>query len=262
MKKIFAIALAVVLLTGMIGGGLAFAGDSQPASKTTAAVSDISIISAGGPSSSTVLANVIKLTGNKKDLLVDVSLETGLYTETVVKTKNAERETSTATATVEVMVKATKVVDYDEDGNPILSENAEDMHIAEPDHNGGWVIFDHRVQALTAVLQGIITEITCDETGCWIDPADLTLEEIGLLLNTMSAHSFNFILMDLPIGTYYVEVIAQVSDSTSVVHVDSEGNPLPPEGSAVANASIGLGSVTIETARMIKNEVIEYVQPE
>lgn len=272
MRKSILIALAVVLVIAL-GAGVAAASNSQPASKATAAVGYINVISAGEPASSTIMQQIIKIPGNMKDLLVDVSLETGLYTETVVKTKNAERETATATATINVRVLAQQLDNEGEPtGGPIIAHpnlivGYED---GEPVYNGGWVTFDYRMQVLTAVLQGIITDITCgwiDPDGnpdsgdeyfdCWIDPEDLEPEEIGLLLDTMAAHSFNFILPDLPVGTYLIKVEAEVADTASVVR-DPEGDPL---GTAEANATIGLGSVTIEVVRMIRGEVIEVVSP-
>lgn len=258
-KKLIAIVLAVVLLTGMVGGGLAVASSSQPASKATAAVGYINVISDGEAAESMVLVQVIKIPGNKKDLLVDVSLETGLYTETVVRSKKAEQDIATASARIEVRVQA---IPIDNDG---LATGA--PIIAHSTYNDGWVTFDYRMQVLTATLQGIINDIVCelgpgpdgipgtadDVVTCVINEETLTPEEIGLLLSTMAAHSFNFILMDLPVDTYRVEVWARVADSTEL-----GGTEL---GEAEANATIGMGSVTIEAVRMIRGEVIEVVSP-
>jgi hypothetical protein len=274
MKKIVAITLAVVLVAGMIGGGFAIASNSQPASKATAAVGYINVIKAESYPETTIMAQEIKIPGNEKDLLVDVSLETGLYTDTVVRSKNAEKYTTEAEARIEVMVQATPI---DNEGNPtgdpiiahpnLIVDWEEVGGEQVPIYNGGWVTYDYRMQALSATLQGVITEITCelvyDEvTGeiigvnCWIDPEDLDPEEIELLLETMAAHSFNFVLMNLPVDTYLVEVKARVaSDTTIPMDGDEE------MGEAEANATIGLGSVTIEAVRMIHGEVIEVVEP-
>lgn len=268
MRKSILIALAVVLVLAL-GAGVAVASNSQPASKATAAVSYINVIQAESYPETTILAQEIKIPGNKKDLLVDVSLETGLYTDTVVRSKNAEKDISKANARVEVMVQATPI---DNEGMPTGAPIIAHPNVivgyenGDPVYNGGWVTFDYRMQALTAVLQGIITDITCGwidpdgipDTGdeyfdCWIDPEDLEPEEIGLLLETMAAHSFNFILADLPVDTYLVEVKARVASGTEL-----GGSGL---GEAEANATIGLGSVTIEVVRMIRGEVIEVVSP-
>jgi hypothetical protein len=283
MKKVIAICLAVVLIAGGVGLGTVFAeSNSQPASKATAAVGYINVISAGEPATSTILEQEIKLTGNKKDILCNVSLETALFTETVVKTKNAKRETATAEASVDVRVIAQPL---DNQGNPVG-----DPIIAQPNvivgygdwdgekypaiYNDGWVTFDYRMQELTAVLQGIINDIICEitdpdgslsenpprwsgdeEVSCSIDETTLTEEEIGLMLDTMAAHSFNYILPDLPVGRYNLKVEATVAHDAYVVQ--DEEDPPGVLGTAEANAFIGLGSVTFETVRMIRGEVIE-----
>ena len=269
MRKSILIALAVVLVVAL-GAGVAVASNSQPASKATAAVGYINVIQAESYPETTILAQEIKIPGNKKDLFVDVSLQTGLYTDTVVRSKNAEKDISKANVRVEVMVQATPI---DNEGMPTGAPIIAHPNVivgyenGDPVYNGGWVTFDYRMQALSATLQGVITEITCellpgddgiygtedDVVNCWIDPEDLEPEEIGLLLETMAAHSFNFILADLPVDTYLVEVKARVASGTEL-----GGSEL---GEAEANATIGLGSVTIEVVRMIRGEVIEVVEP-
>jgi hypothetical protein len=265
-KKIIALVLAVAVIATI--GGVAIAeSNSQPASKATAAVGYINVISAGDPDESTIMTQEIKMTGNNKDLFVDVSLETALFTETVVKSKNMVTDVSGAEARIEVMVQATPIGnDGVPTGAPIIAQpnvivgyewdDVDDEW--DPVYNGGWVTFDYRLQQLTATLQGFVDSITCewveDEWVCTIDPVEAgDEEEIGLLLSTMAAHSFNYILMDLPVGTYKLEVRARVADDTYL-----GGSEL---GTASANAFIGLGSVTFETVRMIRGEVIEVVDP-
>lgn len=268
-KKVLLIGLAVALVL-TLGVGTVWAGTAQPASKATAAVGYINVISDGEAAESLVMAQEIKIPGNKKDLLVDVSLETGLYTETVVRSKKAEQDIATASARIEVMVQA---IPIDNDGLPTGAPIIAHPNLivgydnGDPVYNGGWVTFDYRMQVLSATLQGIINDIVCelgpgpdgipgtadDVVTCVINEDTLTPEEIGLLLSTMAAHSFNFILMDLPVDTYRVEVWARVADS-----IELGGTEL---GEAEANATIGLGSVTIEVVRMIRGEVIEVVSP-
>ena len=97
------------------------------------------------------------------------------------------------------------------------------------------------------MLQGQIPLIW-DETlgGYVIAEGELTWEEIELILDTMDAHAFNFIMDDLTSGVHTVEVQAMIDTAAD------EG-----EGSASASASVGKGSVTIELVRMIKDEDIE-----
>ena len=254
MKKLILIALAVVLVVAL-GAGAVWASNSQPASKATAAVGYINVLNSESLSEQTILSQEIKIPGNKKDLFVDVSLETGLYTDTLVKSKGGIPDESSAWARLEVMVQATPI---DKNGDPIgLAIIAHPNVIVgydngDPVYNGGWVTFDYRMQYLSATLQGIIdfSQLQCGEFGCTLPLEGLTEEEIQLVLDTMAAHSFNFILPDLPVATYLVEVRAKIDSDTSKI-----------KGSAEANATIGLGSVTIEAVRMIRGEVIEVVSP-
>ncbi len=259
MKKVLAIALAVALLAGALGGGLAVGSSSQPASKATAYVANVNVVDSTTMGPTTILQQEIKIPGNKKDLFVDVSLETGLFTDTLVQSKGGNKESAEAWARTQVMVRATPI---DNEGIPTGPSI-----IAEPNMTGGWVTFDYRLQYLSATLQGIINDIVCTVTAgpdgqigtaddgvtCVIDETTLTEEEIELLLDTMAAHSFNFILPDLDVDTYLVEVLAQIATDTDVSNTG--------KSSAEATATIGLGSVTIEAVRMIHGEVIEVVDP-
>ncbi len=263
MKKVIAIALAVALLAGALGGGLAVGSSSQPASKATAFVANVNVVdSTMGPT--TILQQEIKIPGNRKDLFVDVSLETGLFTDTLVQSKGGNKESAEAWARTQVMVRATPIDNEGTFTGPPI--------IAEPNMTGGWVTFDYRLQYLSATLQGIINDIVCttapgpdgeygtadDVVTCVIDETTLTEEEIELLLDTMAAHSFNFILADLDVDTYLVEVLARIATDTTVSN-PKNGGPTDPGSSAEATATIGLGSVTIEAVRMIHGEVIEVV---
>ncbi len=225
-KKIIAIGLAIVLLLSLGVGGTLAAENPKASAKATAQITDLYI---DASASSTVddtfnwdadavllLEQTIK-TANMKDLFIDVSLLSGLYTETNVKSKGGNKDTSGAGAAVIVAVFVDDVMVFP--GYP--------------------VVFNARVQVLSAKLQGIIDRVDLD-TGIPIigDP-----EEIGLIIATMSANSFNFIFADLSSGMHTVEVFAAV--------VAAAGSQA---GSAKAKAAIGLGSVTIEEVRMIKGE--------
>ena len=96
----------------------------------------------------------------------------------------------------------------------------------------GPIIYNGRAQILSAELQGILAD------GMVVDD-----EEIGLFIATMSANSFNFIVDDLDDGMHTVEVWVKC-----VTYAGTS------KGSAEAMAAIGLGSVTIEEVRMVKDE--------
>jgi hypothetical protein len=209
MKKLIALGMAIVLLLSLGVGG-AFAADNNPnaSAKATAQVKDVTILdwSESDVDWTNVLTQTIK-TANKKDLFIDVSLECGLYTKTKAKSKDFEVGTATATAAIDVRVLV--------DGEP-----------ASPSD----VTFNARTQTLTVKFAGLFDE----GTETW------TEEEVELILDTMSANSFNFVIADLSSGVHTVTVQAKIDTDV--------------DGIAEAKATIGNGSVTIEEVRMIKGE--------
>ena len=217
MKKVIAIVLAVVLVA-MLGATGVFAQENPNASaKATAQIAELEVVSASATEGDEVdwhssdvveiLTQTIK-TANDKDLFIDVSLLSGLYTETNVKS-HGNKDTSGAAGAVLVAV----FVDGD---------------MAFP---GYPIVFEGRVQVLTATLGGYFVDDV------------LTPEEIGLIIGTLSANSFNFIAQDLDSGMH--EVVVKAACVTGA---------FSQEGSAAAVAAIGLGSVTIEEVRMVKGE--------
>ncbi len=232
MKKVIAIALALVLLVTAGMGTVAAAGESQPSSKATAKMGNAAWLENQGVWTP-ILSQSIK-TASQKDLFIDAALQCGIYTETVVRSKDMVRDSSKAVGTISVRVKVLdssgKLVAY---AMPPLPGNEADG-----------VIYASRAQTLWAVLQGQV-DLTTTETGAY-DIVVVAPEEIGLILDTMDAHAFNFVVGDLPSGVYTVVVEAKLDASTEL-----GGSAL---GSAVADAAIGLGTVTIESVRMIKGE--------
>src|SRR5262245_51210380 len=107
---------------------------NQPSAKVTAKTANLVLL---GPTNGTadwqtVLANTIK-TANQKDLFIGASLEIGLFTQTLAKSKNLQTDSSTANAQVDVRVLIDGVA-------------------AEP----GVVVFGRRSQTLSATLEGAI----------------------------------------------------------------------------------------------------------
>jgi hypothetical protein len=228
MVKAISITIAASLL--LIGGGISLANDGQnlnASAKASAQIAELNVISESQTFSdddpdwqydldwslaTNILSQEIK-TSNGKDLFIDASLLSGLYTETNVKSKGGNKDTSAAAAAVLLRVEVDDVAAYP-----------------------GWIIFNARMQVLSATLQGIIG---IDDGAIVIED----FEEIGLIIGTMSANSFNFIVPDLGPGMHYVNVSA-----LCVTFAASQA------GSAHAVAAIGLGSVTIEEVRMVKGE--------
>jgi len=238
MKKTIAIVLAVaVVLT--LGVGVVWASNGQPASKATAQVKDLTILEWTGPvvdgptAWDTILEQNIK-TPNQKDLFIDVSLESGLYTKTLVKSKrNYEGDpawdTSTAHAKIDVRV--------------LIDEGTADERVASP----GWVVFNYREQTLSAKFMGIFTgeclEVNQTTGNVTINYTCLEPEELDLILDTMSANSFNFVIDQLTPGVHTISVQARI-----------DANGSAEEGEFDARAIIGRGSVIIEVVRMIQGE--------
>jgi len=236
-KKIIAIGLALVLVL-TLGAGAVLAGNGQPASKATAKMGDIAWLE-DEDVWTTILAQNIK-TPNMKDLFIDVSLQCGIYTETVVKSKNMQKDQAKAVGTISVRVK-------------VVDTATEDLvaYALPPFDETNWndgVVFAMRAQTLWAVLQGEVELITDPLGIIVVAPA-----EIGLILDTMDAHSFNFVAPDLPQGDHTIVVQAKLDTKKEL------GGTV--EGSADADAAIGYGTVTIQQVRMIKNEeLIEIVE--
>ena len=188
---------------------------AAPSAKFTAEVSEVTLINwtEDDVLSDMILSASIK-TPNKKDLLIGVSLETGLYTKTTVKSMNGVLDTQSAVAGISVVVKVDGVEAYP-----------------------GAVIFDKRTQTLSAKLGGILSGCTdADGDGhITIDECTLLPEEIELILDTMGAHHFNFVAANLEPGDHIVEVWASIDVGASTT--------------ATAKALVGKGSLTVEEVR-------------
>jgi hypothetical protein len=179
-------------------------------------------------------------TANQKDLFIDVSLECGLTTNTKVMSKALQRAISEAEATVKVWVEVDGV-------------------IAEP----GVVTFARRYQGLIAEFAGSFSTNKAEWQDCFvtnngittIDEACLTEEMVALIIDTMTANSFNFIMPDLEAGDHTVAVWADLSyQHTGDEFVDSADlSEFAPEDIST-RAYIGKGSVTVESVRMVKGD--------
>ena len=227
MKRI--LVLSSLIMVASVAAFLSVQGasaESLPSAKATAKLSNITLISWTDENSAewtNLLSNSIK-TANQKDLFIDVSLECGIYSQTLVKSKGGNKDTSTAEACIKVRVLV--------DGVP-----------AEP----GEVVFSRRYQELSATLEGMIFDALGidDLDNLVLDESLVTPEEIELILETLAANSFNFVCADLSSGIHELEVQAKIS-------IDSSAQ----QGNASAEAMVGKGSVTVEEVRLIKDEDI------
>ena len=199
---------------------------------------------------------------NKKDLLIGVSLQSGLYTDTTVKGKNGSSEKAGAMAGIKVHL---EISGLDDSGNPAK---------AYPES----VVYASRVQELSATLGGVIESCTVnlvDEDGDGIPDSgefvvardcEVSDEEIGLMISTTSANHFNFVVPNLAAGDHTVKVWAEALASAEFTNgtycpgvvidgvcTDADGNPLAEvettNNEAKAWALVDVGSLTVEAVR-------------
>ena len=214
--------LAAILALSLLATTSAFAASA----KFTANVRTLGVVSPmlatnDADGWSTILSGQIH-TATPKDLLIGVSLETSLLTDTVVKSSGGVKDTSTAEAGIEVKV----LVDGQE---------------AAP----GVVIFDKRKQQLSATLGGYYTNCTdanLDGITDVLTECSLAQEEIDLLLDTTAAHHFNFIQANLGQGTHSVVVKSKISNNTVFAN-----------GTASASALLGNGSLSVEEVQAVNS---------
>src|SRR5262249_44937474 len=108
--------------------------------------------------------------------------------------------------------------------------------------NGSFgVVLDSRVQTLSQTLSDCVVNVTVGGvagTGtCTFDST------IDLILKTTSAHTYNFIFPNVGQGVYYVVVQVAVDSAATV----------SGSGVAVGAAAFGLGSLTVESVRLVHN---------
>ena len=143
----------------------AYGQSGHPSAKATAQLSRTHLFDSATASEGVwteLLTNSIK-TPNGKCLVVNASLECGLYTQTEASSKGGKKDTSTAHASMQVKV----TVDGQE---------------AHP----GPVVFARRTQQLSATLEGMIADcLAVDDNGNIIlDEECVTPEQVELVLET------------------------------------------------------------------------------
>ena len=195
-----------------------------------------------------------------KELLVGVSAEVGLTTDTSIKGKNGGAAKAIAGAKGVVIVVAHRVGDcVPGDGNTCGA-------VAAP----GDVTLNSRVQTLNATLGGVIESCTDGDLDGTIDVSTdcvVTDEEIGLMLETVSANHFNFVLPNLDQGEYNITAYfttradAAIDIDECTVGGDAEDGCSGGDGevsaSAFAEAFIGKYMVTIQQVRAVKGSILD-----
>ena len=189
----------------------------------------------------TVMSSPMKVS-NSQSLFVSPSLVTGLYTNTTTRTKTGS--TSSAAAEGGVFMRAIL-----SDVNGIVVQIADPVAICTNDILGCHatpggvygVVLDQRVQTLSqSISECVVTVVVGGITGSGTCTFDVTTQ---LILDTTSAHTFNFIFPNVGVGNYVVGIQVAV-DSNAVVS---------GSGTAVGAAAFGLGSLTVESVRLVHN---------
>lgn len=182
-------------------------------------------------------------TAQDKELVIDVSLECGLYTDTAVASKAGDKETAFAEAGVQVQVLVDGVA-----ANP------------------GIVTFCRRSQMLSATFQGLLTDendnvcltAVLDAEGnatgeIIIDETCLRPEEVQLILDTTNANAFNFVAMNMDAGGVGHTIVVQAKISTDLGEAPPKGNGKTTDGgTSGATAVIGKGSAIVYETRFAK----------
>ena len=204
--------ICIVLASAMFSVGA-----MASSSKFAAHVTGVLITNGAG---GTGTLNVPIKTANKSDLLVGVSLQSSVLTETKTKGKNGDVNLSVAEGKVWVCLEV--------DGG------------AHTDFAPDCVVFEMRKQTLTTSLSGVLTCPTGDnleaDDFCTITDD----EEVSLLLETMSANHFNFVVRNVGSGNHVVRANIFGTTSASCTTLDE---------SCRAEVAVGPGSITVEEVR-------------
>ncbi len=216
---------------------------SLPSSKAAVALGDLIDLGARASTSGaatndtgyvTVMQAFIKM-AEQKDLSADVAIQCGLITDTTVRSKGGTIDISKAKGAVSIRVKGT-------------NQSTGQVRYFEPSENGtapdggpAGVTYCARLQQMEAKFAGL--NCTADLTTGVVTCADP--EELRLLLETLNANAFNYLLADASSGVWKVEVQARAKSD-----VQLSGSGL---GAAAAEAFVGLGSTRLESLRLIKD---------
>jgi hypothetical protein len=184
----------------------------------------------------TVMSSTIKVS-NSQSLFVSPSLITGLYTQTKAKTSTGS--TSTAVAEGGVFLRAivtnlsTGAIQV---GYPLAACSGSILgcQLVGPDYG---VTLDTRVQSLTQSISDCVVTVGTSTGTCSFDVTT------DLLLKTTSAHTFNFIFPNIGVGSYRIDIQAAVNANANV----------SGSGTAIGSAAYGLGSLTVESVRLVQN---------
>jgi hypothetical protein len=238
MKKIFAYSL--LTLTALFSASL-HADGAATFSGATSSSTGLVVDNILGAAAAPILSTTLKVPGNKKSLLIGVSLESSLITNT--KKKGLPE----ACAGVEVTVKidgvsvapgtvryTTRCQKYDAlytDITTKLTTQCVDADVVNPDNS---------ITPKDGVYQ-VATECT------------FTDQDIAKILSTTSANHFNFIAPDVGEGEHTITVEASVSASAADSNIGSAGNTKAISSlNASSFAAINVGTLSVQVVRSAK----------
>lgn len=254
------LSLIVVMVVCLVGASVLAAG--LPASKAGARTTRdattvldceamVGDVAAGCGAWKTLLGFTIKAPGTNKEFIAGGSLVTNLLTLNKTASKGGSKSTTTADAGIKVRV----VMDPE---TPNAGANGTE---AEP----GEVIYNRRMVELSATLEGQIAAcLTLADTNGDGIPDEIQLDEecvqpevIELLMETESAHHFNFVFTDVPVGVHRLEmqVSAQALATENQACTDLDPEDPDLDCAAQATAFIRQASFTVEQVQFVKDDV-------
>ena len=279
MKKLFCAIAGICLVSFVAGSAIAGPPSAKFAAtwSTVPALESVAVIENATEDEVVVDSNTgytlatIKVPQDK-ELLVGVSAEIGLVTDTSVKGKDGGTAKAIAGAKAFVTVFA-------------VPREGGTSQEAVP----GQIMLTRRVQELGATLGGVIQ--SCEDTTGGTDSAGLnpgdegyvptpdgkidialeclvTDEEISLMIDTTAAHHFNFVLPNMDQGVYDIKAVfttgaraeVDICDEGEECMYDPEGTV---SGSAYAKAIINKTMVTVQQVRAAKDGLneVDIIEP-
>ena len=193
-----------------------------------------------------------------KELLVGLSAQVGLYTETAVRGKKGSTSYAMAFAEGSVGLKACNAdgVCYESVPRDIVLSN----RTQELEATLAGIIEECAVEIDYTEVEGEITDISgsFDLNDCTVSP-----EEISLALETLAAHHYNFVFPNLPQGDYEVLAAFRTDAQTEArAYCDPQSTAyqyciVDAEASAYAEARavINKAMMTIQEVRAVKGSL-------
>src|SRR5262249_39455431 len=178
----------------------------------------------GGPK--VLFGNIKTPSASSKNVLVMATLESSILTSTSVASKGGNNTTSTASGAVVVRPHVYACPGGDCTG---ASGALVDITTQGGTVTPSVVTFNQRLQSLSASLAGLNCTAGADGVVTCLDP-----ETISLLLSTMSANGFNFLVQTPGQGVYQVQLEIGLTATAS-------SNSIAP--GAQAQVAVGAGSL-------------------